>query len=68
MNSFKSNRNLQEDHIPMITDCENREQRLTDWERTFIDSIKEYITKGGFLSNRQVERLNEVWEKATAKG
>ena len=25
-----------DEHQQMVTDCENRESKLTDWERTFI--------------------------------
>ena len=52
----------------LIEDCETREERLTDWERGFIDSIKHRLDDGLRLTPRQLETLTDVWERATAKG
>jgi hypothetical protein len=54
-----------DDHITMVEDCENRESKLTDWERTFIDSIKAQLTQGRVLSERQAETLDKIWERIT---
>lgn len=54
--------------LQLIEDCEARESRLTDWERGFIDSIKRQIAEGTRLTKKQAEALDEVWERATAKG
>lgn len=56
------------EQMQMIEDCENREQRLNDWQRGFIDSIKRQIEEGRPLSKKQAEKLDEVWESATEKG
>lgn len=56
------------EYLQMIEDCEDREDRLNDWEREFIDSIKTQIVIGRALSPKQAERLDEIWEKATKKG
>lgn len=53
------------DHADMIADCEKRESKLTDWERSFIDSIGKQIATRP-LSERQAERLDEIWERVTA--
>jgi hypothetical protein len=58
----------QDDTMMMIEDCEARESRLSDWERSFIDSLKATLTRGGSLSRRQAEALESLWEQATAKG
>lgn len=29
-----------DEHQQMVNDCINREAKLTDWERSFIDSIE----------------------------
>jgi len=58
----------QDDTMVMIEDCEERESRLSDWDRTFIDSIKKTLTSGGSLTRRQLEALESVWNEATAKG
>ena len=52
----------------LIEDCENRESRLTDWERSFLDSIKRQIENGRSLSVKQSDMLNTIWERVTAKG
>jgi hypothetical protein len=59
---------MDDDTAQLIEDCETREERLTDWERGFIDSIKAQIVGGRRLSEKQTDRLNEIWERATAKG
>lgn len=56
------------EHAQLIADCEARESRLNDWERTFIDSLSNRMAEGGSLTAKQVERLEEVWERVTAKG
>ena len=56
------------EHLQMVEDCERRESRLVEWERTFLDSIKARLEGGGTLSFRQAARLDEVWERATARG
>ena len=62
-------RSWQEEYTYMIEDCEEREGRLSDWERNFISSLREQIGEGDkSLSPKQIETLSNVWEKATAKG
>lgn len=57
-----------DDTPQLIEDCETREERLTDWERGFIDGIKARVTAGQGLTTKQRETLDEIWERATAKG
>lgn len=57
-----------DEYKQLIEDCENREHRLNDWERTFIDSIKNQLIAEQPLSPKQSDRLDEIWEKATARG
>lgn len=52
----------------MIEDCEKRESRLTEWERGFIDSLSEQLHAGRRPSTRQLDTLDAIWEKATARG
>lgn len=56
------------EHEKMIEDCENRDSQLSDWEREFIDSIKKRMADGHSLTQKQADRLDEVWKKATSKG
>jgi hypothetical protein len=56
------------EQLQLIDDCEARESRLTDWERSFMDSIRTQIEKGRALTEKQAERLQKIWDRATAKG
>ena len=49
----------------LIADCELREEKLSDWERSFIDSLSRQLTDGRGLSQKQIDRLEEIWEKVT---
>ena len=55
------------EHEQMIEDCENRESKLSDWERGFIASIGEQLESGRTLSEKQTSRLDSIWEKATGE-
>lgn len=52
----------------MIQDCEDRRSQLTNWEKTFIQSLSEQINRGPFLSPKQESRLNDIWERVTERG
>jgi hypothetical protein len=54
-----------DEHLQMVEDCENRESKLTDWERSFIDSIRSQMERGRALSEKQAERLDAIWERVT---
>jgi hypothetical protein len=54
--------------MQLIEDCEAREVRLDDWSRGFIDSIKLQLAQGRTLTEKQSERLDAIWERATARG
>lgn len=56
------------EYVQLIEDCEKREERLSDWDRTFLDSIKHQLAGGRALSTKQTEKLDEIWERATARG
>lgn len=55
-------------YITLIDDCEQREQQLTDWERQFLDSIRKQLEEGRRLTQKQTDRLDIIWEKATSRG
>jgi len=56
------------DWLQMIEDCEARESRLSDWDGTFLDSIKARLDAGNSLTPLQAEKLDQIWERVTAKG
>jgi hypothetical protein len=57
-----------DEYLKMLDDCEKRESRLTDWERGFVDSLRSQIECDRRPSAKQVETLDNVWERATANG
>ena len=57
-----------EEYLTLVRDCEQRESRLTDWERGFLDSIRAQLENELPLSVRQSETLDRIWERVTAKG
>lgn len=56
------------DEMQMIRDCMDRESRLSDWERSFIDSVAMQFERIRSLSPRQFETLERIWDRATSKG
>ena len=56
------------DEHQMLRDCEAREERLSDWERRFIDSVTLQVDRGRGITPKQLEVLERIWEKATEKG
>lgn len=57
-----------DEYVTMIVDCENREQRLSDWERGFVDSLRTQIEAGRRPSSKSAEKLDDIWNRATARG
>ena len=56
------------EYLQLVEDCENRESRLTDWQRGFIDSMCRQLEAGRRPTPKQIEALDDVWEQATKKG
>ena len=57
-----------DEYLTMLDDCEKREDRLSDWERTFVDSLRRQIEDGRRPSAKQIETLDNCWERATKRG
>ncbi len=57
-----------EDAQTLVEDCEAREGRMTDWEREFVDSVSKALADGGPFTVKMSDKLEEVWERVTAKG
>lgn len=57
-----------DEYMQLVDDCEKRESRLTDWDRGFLDSIKGRLEREQALTPSQIETLESIWERATAKG
>jgi len=54
-----------DDHVAMVADCIQRESKLSDWERGFIDSLDNRLGAGFSLTDKQAARLDDIWEKVT---
>lgn len=57
-----------DEYMTMIEGCEAREQRMSDWERGFIASVKSQLTEDDRITPRQIETLERIWERVTSKG
>lgn len=57
-----------DEYMILIEDCEKRESRLTDWDRGFVDSVRNQLEQGKPLSKTQCETLDSIWERVTANG
>lgn len=55
-------------YLTLIDDCEQREGRLSDWQRGFLDSLRRQIEAGNVPTQKQIDKLDEAWEQATARG
>lgn len=53
------------EHQQMVEDCEKRESKLSDWEIEFIDSLSMRLATGKSLTEKQAERLDQIWERVT---
>jgi hypothetical protein len=54
-----------DEHLTMVQDCEDRESKLTDWERSFVDSLRSQLERDRPLSEKQRETLDRIWERVT---
>lgn len=57
-----------DEYNQMIEDCENRDRRMNEWERGFIESLKAQLKDERIPTMPQIEKLNDIWEKVTSKG
>ena len=58
----------QDEYVTLLDDCERREERLSEWERGFVDSLRRQIEQGRRPTPKQLEALDRAWERATARG
>jgi len=55
-------------YVTLLEDCIRRSERLNDWELGFVDSLERQIASGRRPTQKQIETLDTIWERATAKG
>lgn len=49
--------------IDYILDNLSSERRLTEWEKSFVESIHDQWTRKRYLTERQREVLGRIWDK-----
>ena len=54
------------EYLVMIADCENRERKLSAWDVDFLSSIKDRLIDKKPLTQKQIDCLDGIWERATA--
>lgn len=57
-----------DEYVTLLEDCEKRSERLSDWECGFVDSLSRQIAEGRRPSAKQIETLDNIWERATKRG
>ena len=57
-----------DEYQTLIEDCRKRDHMLSAWDADFLDSIEERLSGNNTLTTKQVEKLEEIWNKATSKG
>lgn len=49
----------------MFEEIEALEEQLTNWERSFVDSVQAQFREKGSLSPRQIDKLTEIYDRIT---
>lgn len=49
--------------MTLIEDLEERESKLSEWERNFISSARSQLVNKNGLSDKQTDILNNLWER-----
>jgi len=57
--------NTHDEHQLKVEDCIDRQSKLTDWERGFINSLEHQLEQGRTLSEKQADTLDAIWERVT---
>jgi len=56
------------EYTQLLEDCEKRSDKLSDWEIGFVDSLGRQIADGRRPTPKQIDTLDTIWERATARG
>lgn len=54
-----------EPYLKQISDCQDHESRLSDWERSFLSSLESQLEMGKRPSPRQIEVLERIYDKVS---
>lgn len=64
---MKNGKTWADEYLTMLEDCERRSEKLNDWECGFVDSLQRQIEDGRRPTPPQVETLENIWERVTAR-
>ena len=56
------------EYCQQIKDCRKRDKMLSAWDADFLDSIENRLNENHTLTAKQIDKLDEIWEKATSRG
>ena len=57
-----------DEYQTLLEDCRKRDHMLSAWDADFLDSIEDRLDGNNTLTLKQIEKLEEIWNKATSKG
>ena len=52
----------------LIADCRARDTKLSAWDADFLDSIEGRLNENRTLTVKQIDCLDDIWEKVTKNG
>jgi len=47
----------------LVDQCLGNEERLTAWERSFIENVSDQLERNSSLTENQIEKLEEIYQK-----
>lgn len=53
------------EHEQMVEDCEAHEEKLTTWEREFLDTCSFRLARDQGLTEPMADILEKIWERVT---
>jgi len=59
---------FEEDVDLLVSDCEARDSRMSQWEQEFIADMRERIDNDHTITRPMYDKINQIWEKVTARG
>lgn len=61
-------KNWHDEYLQMIRDCNNRKSKMSEWESNFMDSLFDWICDDKIPTPKQIEKLENIWERVTKNG
>lgn len=54
-----------DDYIRKVDECEEHDDVLLDWERSFLAAMSSWASKGREFSPKQKEFIDQIWTRVT---